>query len=71
MVLRVTLTINGCVLYLIFSAKGKMVFSDEYRAVIEQTPDIKYRTSVIVWIVLGLILVIIAFGLFGAFFARR
>ena len=63
--------INAYVLYLIFSAKGKMVFSDEYRAVIEQTPHIKYRTSIIVWIVLGLLLLLIAFGIFGAFSFRR
>ena len=48
-----------------------MVFSDEYRAVIEQTPHIKYRTSIIVWIVLGLLLLLIAIGIFGAFSFRR
>ena len=63
--------INAYILYLIFSQKGKMVFSDEYRAVIEQTPHIKYRTSIIVWIVLGLLLLLIAFGIFGAFSFRR
>ena len=63
--------INAYVLYLIFCQKGKMVFSDEYRAVIEQTPHIKYRTSIIVWIVLGLLLLLIAIGIFGAFSVRR
>jgi hypothetical protein len=63
--------INAYILYLVFSQKGKMVFSDEYRAVIEQTPHIKYRTSIIVWIVLGLLLLLIAFALFGAFAVRR
>lgn len=63
--------INAYILYLIFSRKGKMVFSDDYRAVIEQTPHIKYRTSILVWIVLGLLLLIIAFGIFGAFVTRR
>ena len=63
--------INGYVLYLIFGQKGKMVFSDEYRAVIEQTPHIKYRTSILVWIVLGLLLLLIAFGIIGAFVTRR
>ena len=63
--------INAYVLYLIFCQKGKMVFSDEYRAVIEQTPHIKYRTSIIVWIVLGLLLLLIAFAIFGAIVTRR
>ncbi len=63
--------INAYFLYLLFSQKGKMVFSDEYRAVIEQTPHIKYRTSIIVWIVLGLLLLLIAIGIFGAFSFRR
>lgn len=62
--------INAYILYLIFSRKGKMVFSDEYRAVIEQTPHIKYRTSIIVWIVLGLLLLLIAIGIIAAFFSR-
>lgn len=63
--------INAYILYLLFCQKGKMVFSDEYRAVIEQTPHIKYRTSIIVWIVLGLLLLLIAFAIFGAFVVRR
>src|SRR4030095_8127226 len=58
--------INGYILYLIFSQKGKVVFSDEYRAVIEQTPHIKYRTSIVVWIVLGLLLLLIAAGIIAA-----
>lgn len=62
--------INGYILYLIFSRKGKMVFSEEYRAVIQQTPHIKYRTSIVLWIVLGLLLALILFGLTAAFFAR-
>jgi len=58
--------INGYILYLIFSQKGKVVFSDEYQAVIEQTPHIKYRTSIVVWIVLGMLLLLIAAGIIAA-----
>ncbi|MBW2714153.1 MAG: hypothetical protein JRC77_10440 [Deltaproteobacteria bacterium] len=36
--------INGYILWLVFSAKGKMVFSEEYAQVIQQTPHIKYKT---------------------------
>lgn len=63
--------INGYILYLVFSQKGKMVFSDEYQAVIEQTPHLKYRTSLIIWILLGLVLLLVAAGLIAAIFARR
>jgi hypothetical protein len=52
--------INAYILYLVFSQKGIMVFSDEYRLVVASTPDIKYRTSPIVWAVLVLIVVAIA-----------
>jgi len=63
--------INGYILYLIFCKKGKMVFSDEYRDVIEQTPHIKYRTSIIVWIFLGLLILLVAVGLIGVLVGRR
>lgn len=63
--------INGYILYLVFCEKGKMVFSDEYRAVIQQTPHIKQRTSIVVWIILGLLLVILGFVILGAVLGQR
>ena len=62
--------INGYILYLVFSRKGRMVFSDEYQDVIAQTPHIKYRTSIVVWILLALLLVLFGFAFVGLFFAR-
>lgn len=59
--------INGYILYLLFSQKGKMVFSEEYQEVIAQTPHIKYRTSIVVWIFLGLVVFLLLFGLLAAF----
>jgi len=51
--------INGYILYLLLSAKGRMVFSPEYREVIRQTPEIKYKTSKIllffVFLLVGLL----------------
>lgn len=44
--------INGYILYLLLCKKGRMVFSEEYKKVIAATPHIKYRTSVLVWIIL-------------------
>lgn len=63
--------INGFILYLLFSKKGKMVFSPEYQEVIAQTPHIKYRTSIIVWIALGILLLLVLFGVVGIFLGGR
>lgn len=58
--------INAYILYLVFSAKGTMVFSERYRQIIEATPHIKYKTSIIVWIFLILLLMLIGVGVVGA-----
>jgi len=63
--------INGYILYLIFSQKGKTVFSEDYRAVIEQTPHIKYRTSIVVWVLLGLVLLLIGVGIIAMIVGGR
>jgi hypothetical protein len=47
--------INGYVLYLLFSKKGTMVFSPGYKDVIFQTPHMKYKTSIVVWVLVGLL----------------
>lgn len=59
--------IGAYILYLLLGANGKVVFSPEYQAVIAQTPQIRYRTSKVVWILLGLVLLIIVFGLVALF----
>jgi hypothetical protein len=48
--------INGYILYLMLSKKGKRIFEDDYKDIMEATPHIKYRTSIVVWIVLGILL---------------
>lgn len=63
--------INGYILYLVLSAKGKTVFSEDYQRVIEQTPHIKYRTSIVVWILLGLLLLLIGGALVAVFVGSR
>jgi len=60
--------INGYILYLLLSAKGNVVFSAEYREIIGQTPEIKYRTSKILWFFLFLLIGLIAFGVGIAMF---
>lgn len=57
--------ISGYILYLLLSKKGEFIFTDEYKRVIAATPHIKYRTSIIVWIFLGLLLFLLALGLVG------
>lgn len=59
--------VNGYILYLVISERGKVVFSDEYKEVIRQTPHIKYRTSIVVWIFLALLLLLIGFGMVIAY----
>jgi hypothetical protein len=56
--------INGYILYLLHSEKGKVVFSEAYRQVITATPQIRYRTSPVVWLVFAA-LVLVAMGLVG------
>lgn len=62
--------INAYILYLVFSAKGRMVLSDEYKQVIADTPEIKYKTSILVWVLLVIVLVFIAAGIGAALFKR-
>jgi hypothetical protein len=55
--------INGYILYLLLSKKGRTIFSPAYQNVIAATPDVKHRTSVVVWIFLALLagLILVAF----------
>ena len=48
--------ISGYILWLLHSEKGKMVFSEEYAEIVEATPEVKYKTSILVWILLGLLI---------------
>jgi hypothetical protein len=48
--------INGYILYLMLSAKGKRIFQPDYADIIAATPHIKYKTSLLVWILLAIIL---------------
>lgn len=58
--------INAYILYLIHSQKGKMVFSDEYKTIIAETPGIKYKTSKLIWFFIGLLILLILIGIFAA-----
>ncbi len=60
--------ICGYFLYLLWSSKGTYVFSPEYQDVIEETPHIKYKTSVLVWISLGLLVAVLVLAIVGLLF---
>lgn len=55
-------------LYLFHSEKGRVVLDVDYARIRELTPDVKYRTSVLVWIALAVLLAAVAFGVLAAFF---
>ncbi len=61
--------ISGYILYLMVSEKGQFVFSPAYADVIKQTPHIKYKTSIVVWIFLGLLVVLITIGVIAVVIA--
>ncbi|MFG0288506.1 MAG: hypothetical protein ACF8CQ_10040 [Rhodopirellula sp. JB044] len=58
--------INGYFLYLLLSQKGQAIFDPSYQRVIAETPDIKYRTSNLVWAVLILFIALIGAGVVTA-----
>jgi hypothetical protein len=57
--------INAYILYLLNSKKAAVVFSDEYHRVIEATPEIKYRTSIVV-VLFAVLLAIVLLGAVAA-----
>jgi hypothetical protein len=58
--------INGYILYLVASEKGRIVFSPQYKSVIHATPHIRYKTSIVVWIFLGILIALVALGIMAA-----
>lgn len=52
--------IHGYILYLVFSEKGAVVLSDDYKQIIQATPYIKYKTPTIIWVFLGLLILLAA-----------
>ncbi len=51
--------INAYVLYLLLSAKGTRIFAPDYRDIVAATPDLKYKTSIIVWAMLGILVAVL------------
>lgn len=63
--------IGGYFLYLFWSKKGNMIFSDEYPPIVALTPHVRYRTSIWVWILLGVLLLFLAMGIVASMLTTR
>jgi hypothetical protein len=50
---------------LIWSAKGKYIFSSEYQQVLKATPHVVYKTSKIVWVLAILLFILVFLGIAG------
>lgn len=70
-VLVIVLIIQGYIIYLTVSPKAEVVCSQEYKEIIARTPHIRYKTSIAVWILLGLICLVLALGVVGMMLNRR
>lgn len=66
----IQMIISVYILWLMVSPKGLFVTSLDYQIVIAQTPHVKRRTSVLVWVLLILLLAILAAGVFSAMSGR-
>ncbi len=51
--------INAYILYLLLSKQGKRIFAPDYADIVAATPGVKYRTSVVTWIALALLVLIL------------
>jgi hypothetical protein len=58
-------------LYLLLSSKGEMIYSPQYKEIIQATPHIRYQTSIIVWIFLFILLGLLGFGFIAAMLGAR
>ena len=52
--------VNAYVLWLLLSKKGRRIFEDDYAAIVAATPHVKYRTSMLVWVILGILVLAVA-----------
>lgn len=51
--------INAYILVKLLGQQGKFVMTPEYRQIIEATPHVKRKTSIVVWVLLILLLIIL------------
>lgn len=58
--------ISGYILYLLISQKGSVVFSDHYQQIIARTPNIKYKPSFLVLLLLAVLITIAVVSIIAA-----
>ena len=67
--------LGAYLLYLIFSSKGNIVFSERYRSAVKETPQIRATIPIFVWVVLAVMALFFvagaAFFLFGILTGSR
>jgi hypothetical protein len=51
--------INAYILYLLLCKKGRRIFESDYPDIVAATPDVKGKTSIVVWIALALLLLVL------------
>lgn len=61
----IVLLIHAYIFVMLLSPKSTLVFSPYYKEIVAATPHIKYRTSIVVWIALGILLLILVLMFFG------
>lgn len=54
--------LGGYLLWLMWSTKGKRVFAPDYQAVIDATPEVVAKTSLLVWTAGGLLVLFLGCG---------
>ena len=63
--------INVYILYLLFSEKGRRIFESDYPEIIAATPDVKSRTSIVVWVFLGILVLVLLAAVAVSVFSGR
>ena len=62
--------INAYIMWVVLSAKGRFILSPDYAAIVAATPQVKYRTSIVVWIFLGLIVLLLVAAVVVPMFSK-
>ncbi len=63
--------INAYILYLLVSRKGQLIFTAQYAQIIAATPHVRYRSFLVLWVLLGVLGVLILLAAGTALFFRR
>jgi hypothetical protein len=65
------IVINAYILYLLLSKKGRRIFESDYPEIVAATPDVKSKTSIVVWIALIVLALVVVGAILAAVANRR